>query len=87
VSVTDAIEQAVVDALTATLPGVVDRLAEAGGPRAYSVAHVAERLEVSEPTVRRLIHRGYIATVPHLSPVRVSASALEDFLDKQAAGL
>jgi hypothetical protein len=76
----DLIEQAVTDALVSALPLALDRLVELGGPRAYSVAGVADRLEVSEPTVRRLIRAGTLATVPHLSPPRVAASTLDDFL-------
>jgi excisionase family DNA binding protein len=76
----DLIERAVADALTATLPGVVDRLAELGGPRAYSVAQVAQRLHVSTQTVYRLVRAGTLATVPHLSPPRIAASTLEDFM-------
>jgi hypothetical protein len=76
----DAIEQAVADALSTALPGVVDRLAALGGPRAYSVAAVAARLDVSEATVRRLIDAGRLVTVPHLNPTRVAAAALDEFL-------
>ncbi|HEY2303915.1 MAG TPA: helix-turn-helix domain-containing protein [Acidimicrobiales bacterium] len=76
----DAIERAVADALANTLPGVVDRLAETAGPRAYAVAQVAERLEVSDQTVYRLIKDGHLATVPHLSPTRIAAAALDEFL-------
>jgi excisionase family DNA binding protein len=81
----DSIERAIEDALRLTLPGVVDRLAEVGGPRAYSVAQVAERLSLSEPTVRRLIHDGLLPTVPHLSPARIAATALEEFLAQEAS--
>lgn len=73
----DAIEQAIADALTAA----ADRLAEVSGPRAYSVPQVAERLDVSEQTVRRLIHAGHLPTVPHLNPWRISAAALDEFLN------
>lgn len=76
----DAIERAVADALANTLPGVVDQLATIGGPRAYSISHVAERLEVSDQTVYRLIHDGHLATVPHLNPARIAATELDDFL-------
>jgi hypothetical protein len=76
----DAIEQILRNALTDILPGVIDRLVEVGGPRAYSVTNVAERIAVSESTVRRHIKAGHLQTVPHLSPERVSAAALEEFL-------
>jgi excisionase family DNA binding protein len=76
----DAIERAVADALANTLPAVVDRLAETAGPRAYAVHQVAQRLEVSDQTVYRLIHDGHLPTVPHLSPARVAAAALDEFL-------
>jgi excisionase family DNA binding protein len=78
----DALARAVADTLTQTLPIVVDRLAEVGGPRAYSVAQVADRLGLSEMTVRRLIADGHLPTVPHLNPQRVAASALAEFLSE-----
>ena len=79
----DAIERAVADALTNALPGVVDQLAAIAGPRAYSVTQVAERLEVSEQTVYRLIAAGHLRTVPYLSPQRISAGALDEFLSRK----
>jgi excisionase family DNA binding protein len=54
--------------------------AEHDGPRAYSVAEVAERLKVSEATVYRLIKDGYLPTVPHLNPLRVATVTLDEFL-------
>lgn len=77
---TDTLERAIADALAAALPGVVDQLAETAGPRAYTVSQVAERLGVSVDTVRRLIRRGHLAAVPHLSPTRVAGAALDEFL-------
>jgi excisionase family DNA binding protein len=76
----EAIERAIAGALEHSLPSVVDRLAEIGGPRAYSVTQVAKRLNVSEPTVRKLIDSDLLQTVPFLSPTRISASVLEDYL-------
>ena len=76
----DTLERAVADALANTLPGVIDTLAGLGGPRAYSVAQVAERLDVSEATVRRLIDAGHLTTVPHLNPKRIAMTALDDFM-------
>lgn len=76
----DAIERALADALVSALPAALDRLVELGGPRAYRLAEVADRLEVSEPTVRRMVADGRLETVPHLSPPRVAASTLEAFL-------
>jgi excisionase family DNA binding protein len=76
----DTLERAVADALANTLPGVIDQLAQLGGPRAYSVAQVADRLEVSEATVRRLIDAGHLSTVPHLNPKRIAVAALDEFL-------
>lgn len=78
----DLIEQAVTDALVSALPLALDRLAELGGPRAYRLGEVADRLELSEPTVRALIRDGHLATVPHLPPrsPRVAASTLDAFL-------
>ncbi|MBO0863487.1 MAG: helix-turn-helix domain-containing protein [Mycobacterium sp.] len=75
-----AIEQAIAAALTASLPGVIDQLTDVAGPRAYSVATVANRLDVSEPTIYRLIKCGLLPTVPHLNPTRIAAAALEKFL-------
>jgi len=74
------IEQAVTIALAATLPTVVDALAAMGGPRAYSVEQIAERLDVSRQTIYRLIRNGDLAAVPHLTPIRIAASTLDDFL-------
>lgn len=76
----DALEAAVADALTAALPAALDRLAAAAGPRAYTVAQVADRLEVSEATIRRLIDAGRLLTVPYLNPKRIAVTALDDFL-------
>jgi excisionase family DNA binding protein len=73
-------ERMVADALADALPAVVDRLIATSGPRAYTVHQVAERLEVSEQTVYRLIRAGDLAAVPHLSPVRVAATELTEFL-------
>ncbi|HEY2300797.1 MAG TPA: helix-turn-helix domain-containing protein [Acidimicrobiales bacterium] len=75
----DALEQALADALARSLPDLLDRL-EAANTRAYSVAEVAERLDVSESTVRRLIGAGHLPTVPHLTPQRIAGCALDDFL-------
>jgi excisionase family DNA binding protein len=84
-SLTEAIERAIEGALEHSLPGVVDRLVDVGGPRAYSVLEVADRLNLSEPSVRRLIAAGYIQTVPHLNPARIAARELDEFLSKKAA--
>lgn len=81
----DAIlEQALTGALSAQLPVVLERLADMGGPRAYSVAQVAERLGVSDSTIYTLIHDGRLRTVPHLSPYRISVKALAEFLAGEA---
>jgi excisionase family DNA binding protein len=80
----ESIERAIEEALERSLPGVVDRLVEVGGPRAYSVTQVAVRLNLSEPTVRRHIASGALQTVPHVSPTRVAATALDEFLSKRA---
>lgn len=78
----EALGQAVTEALREALPGVVDALYQAGGPRAYSVAEVARRLGISDGVVYRLIHEGHLPTVPHLNPMRVAARALEEFLSR-----
>lgn len=74
------LSEAIGAALRDTLPTVVDDLVAVGGPRAYSVAEVARRLDVSTDTVRRLIAAGHLVTVPHLSPTRVAARTLDAFL-------
>ena len=79
-SPSDVIGRAVADALLIALPGVVDQLAASAGPRAYSVADVADRLDVSTSTVYRLIRDGRLPTVPNLTPPRISAAALVDYL-------
>lgn len=79
-TITDALTRAITEALAASLPGVVNRLAEIGGPRAYSIPEVAERLDLSDTTVRKLIADGHLPTVPHLNPMRVAAAALDEFL-------
>jgi hypothetical protein len=76
----DAIERAVADALVNTLPGVIDRLAAFCGPRAYSVHTVAERMDLSDQQVYRLIHAGHLQPIPHVSPQRIADSTLEAFL-------
>jgi excisionase family DNA binding protein len=75
----DTLARALADALADAVADAYDRLPPAG-PRAYSVAEVAERLDVSDSTVRRLIATGHLATVAHLHPVRVAAATLDEFL-------
>ena len=72
----DALEAYLVDAIQRAVGEVVER----SGPRAYSVQEVAARLGISDEGVRRLIIRGHLPTVPHLSPRRISAAALDAFL-------
>lgn len=76
----DHLEQAVAEAIRNVLPSVVDDLAALGGPRAYSAEEVAKRLDVSPAQVYRLVKAGRIVTVPHLSPMRIAATALDEFL-------
>lgn len=83
----DAIEQALAEALTKALPVAVDQLAIIGGPRAYTVAQVAVRLDVSETTVRRLIYDGHLLAVPHLNPTRIAARTLDRFLAGELADI
>jgi excisionase family DNA binding protein len=73
----DTIERAIVEAIK----GAACELASRSGPRAYSVDEVADRLGVSHSTVRRLIDDGQLRKVPNLSPTRVSATALAEYLD------
>jgi excisionase family DNA binding protein len=49
----------------------------------FSIGTVAERLEVSPDTVRRLIARGDLAVVRFGGIVRVSAEDLESFVARQ----
>jgi len=72
----DLIERAVGNALAAA----VERVAATSGPRAYSVEQVANLLGVSRRTVYRLISDGKLPAVPHLTPLRIAASTLDDFL-------
>jgi hypothetical protein len=81
----DPIGRAVADALVRVLPGVVDQLAGTLGPRAYSVAEVADRLGVSKQTVYNLIRAGRLDTIPHLPMTRVAARALDAFLTGRAS--
>ena len=49
----------------------------------YSINTVAERLEVSQDTVRRLIARGDLVAIRIGASVRVSATELEAFIEGQ----
>jgi len=49
----------------------------------YSIATVAERLEVSQDTVRRLIAQGELAAIRIGSNVRVEATEFESFLGRR----
>jgi excisionase family DNA binding protein len=53
------------------------------GTTLYSIATVAERLEISQDTVRRLIARGDLKVMRIGSAVPVDAAELEAFLDRQ----
>jgi excisionase family DNA binding protein len=48
-------------------------------PVAVSADRAAETLGVSRDTVRRLIRRGHLPRVPHLSVIRVPVAAIEAF--------
>jgi excisionase family DNA binding protein len=49
----------------------------------YSINTVAERLDVSQDTVRRLIARGLIRSIRIGASVRVSAEELEAFVNSR----
>jgi excisionase family DNA binding protein len=49
----------------------------------YSIAKVADRLDLSRDTVRRLIGRGDLTAIRIGSSVRVSAAELESFLERR----
>ena len=49
-------------------------------PHLDSVAQVADRLDISESSVRRLINDGLLPAVPHVNPTRIAATALDEFL-------
>ena len=53
----------------------------------YSINTVAERLEVSQDTVRRLIARGDLVAIRIGASVRVSAAELEAFIEGQRGRL
>jgi excisionase family DNA binding protein len=55
----------------------------ATGTTLYSIATVAERLDISQDTVRRLIGRGVLAAIHIGSSVRIDAAELEAFIVKQ----
>jgi excisionase family DNA binding protein len=54
-------------------------------PVAVSADRAAEMLGVSRDTVRRLISRGHLPRVPHLSVIRVPVAAIEAFAMSGAA--
>src|SRR5215471_10504419 len=55
----------------------------APGTTLYSISTVADRLEVSRDTVRRLVARGDLTAIRIGSNVRVDAAELETFLNHQ----
>lgn len=48
-------------------------------PVAVSADRAAEMLDVSRDTVRRLIRRGHLPRVPHLTVIRIPVAAIEAF--------
>jgi excisionase family DNA binding protein len=56
------------------------------GPMFYSIATLAERLDVSRDTVRRLIERGELVAIRIGSSVRVDAVEVEAFVRRQRRG-
>jgi excisionase family DNA binding protein len=53
------------------------------GTTLYSISTVADRLDVSPDTVRRLIERGELTAIRIGSNIRVDAAELEAFLERQ----
>jgi putative molybdopterin biosynthesis protein len=49
----------------------------------YSISTVADRLDLSKDTVRRLIERGELTTIRIGSNIRIDAAELEAFLERQ----
>jgi excisionase family DNA binding protein len=56
-------------------------------PRLYSLSAVAERLDVSVDTVRRLVGRGELGVVRIGASVRVPDSELAAFIERARGGL
>jgi excisionase family DNA binding protein len=52
----------------------------------YSISTVAERLEVSPDTVRRLLASGDLTAVRIRSAVRIAAAELESFVERRRRG-
>ena len=53
------------------------------GTTLYSISTIADRLDVSQDTVRRLIAGGELTAIRIGSTVRVDAAQLESFLERQ----
>jgi excisionase family DNA binding protein len=56
------------------------------GPRLYSISTVADRLDVSPDTVRRLLARGDLTPIRIGSAVRIAAAELESFVERRQRG-
>jgi excisionase family DNA binding protein len=51
--------------------------------RLYAISTVADRLDISEDSVRRLIARGDLTAIRIGSSVRVAAAELESFVERR----
>jgi excisionase family DNA binding protein len=72
----DALDAVIVEAIERGIEQVKDRL----GPRAFTAQEAAQRLGVSDETVRRLVRDGHLRAVPHLSHIRIATDELEAFM-------
>jgi excisionase family DNA binding protein len=59
----------------------VDTLPICVSPQVLTLSQVAEKLQVNQITVRRLIWKGALPRVPHIRHVRITQRALDKFLD------
>jgi excisionase family DNA binding protein len=60
-----------------------DHTQEQSRTKLFSIATVAERLEISQDTVRRLISRGDLTAIRIGTMVRIAAADIESFVNRQ----